>query len=91
MCHWPYKSASTKLEENKYDCVIIQVRISDNLRNKNATDMKENFREFYEIDLDISFKNDPKHKGINTSVDTPVSELTVFHRCPTESNINDAK
>ena len=41
--------------------------------------------------LDISFINDLKRKGINTWIDTPISELTVFHRSATENDINDAK
>ena len=41
--------------------------------------------------LDISFKNDLKHKGINASVDTPISELFVCHRFATENDIKDAK
>ena len=41
--------------------------------------------------MDISFINDLKHKGINTRVDTPISELTVFHRSATENDINNAK
>ena len=48
-------------------------------------------REFYDINVDISFKNDLKHKGINTSVDAPISEMIVFHRSATENDINDAK
>ena len=44
-----------------------------------------------DINLDLSFKNDIKHQGINTSVDTPISELTVFRRSATEDDINDAK
>ena len=41
--------------------------------------------------MDISFINDLKHKGINTRVDTPISELTVFHRSATENDFNEAK
>ena len=48
-------------------------------------------REFYDINLDILFKNDLKHKGINTRLDTPISELTVFHRFAKENDINNAK
>ena len=44
-----------------------------------------------DINLDISFKNDIKHQGINTSVDIPISELIVFRRSATEDDINDAK
>ena len=44
-----------------------------------------------DINLDISFKNDIKHQGINTSVDKPISELTVFRRSATENDINDEK
>ena len=29
--------------------------------------------------------------GINNRVDTPISELTVFHKSATENDINDAK
>ena len=29
--------------------------------------------------------------GINTRVDIPISELTVFHRSATENDTNDAK
>ena len=47
--------------------------------------------EFYDINLDISFKNDLKHKGINTSLDTPILELSVFHRFVTVNDIKDAK
>ena len=36
-------------------------------------------------------KSDLKHKGINTRVGTPISELTVFHRSATENDINDTK
>ena len=32
-----------------------------------------------------------KFKGINTSVDTPILELPVFHRFATENDIKDAK
>ena len=45
--------------------------------------------EFYDINLDISFKNDLKHKGINTSLDTLISELSVFHRFVTVNDIKD--
>ena len=47
--------------------------------------------EFYDKNLDISFKNDLKHKGINASVDAPIPELPVFHRFATENDIKDAK
>ena len=39
----------------------------------------------------MSFKNDLIHKGINTRVDTPILELTVFHLSATKSDINDAR
>ena len=29
--------------------------------------------------------------GINNRVDTPISELTVFHKSATENDINDTK
>ena len=51
----------------------------------------DNFLGNFDINLDISFRNNLKHKGINTRVDTPISELTVFHRSATENDINDAK
>ena len=35
----------------------------------------------------MSFKNDVKLQGINT----PISELTDFHRSVTENDINDAQ
>ena len=48
-------------------------------------------RELCDINLDISFVNDLKHKVINTRVDTPISEIIVFHRSVAENDINDAK
>ena len=29
--------------------------------------------------------------GVNNRVDTPISELTVFHKSTTENDVNDAK
>ena len=43
------------------------------------------------MNLHNSFKNDLKRKGRNTRVDTPISELTFFHRSATENDINDVK
>ena len=51
----------------------------------------DNFLGNFDINLDISFRNNLKHKGINTRVHTPISELTVFHGSATENDINDAK
>ena len=46
---------------------------------------------FNDINLDISFINELKHKGVNNRVDTPISELTVFHKSAAENDINDVK
>ena len=43
------------------------------------------------MNLDISFKNDLKHWHINTSVNTPISKLTVFHRSAKVNDTNDPK
>ena len=46
---------------------------------------------FYDINLVISSINDLKPKSINTRVDTPISELTVFHGSATENDTNESK
>ena len=46
---------------------------------------------FYDINLVISSINDLKPKSINTRVDTPISELTVFHGSTTENDTNESK
>ena len=51
----------------------------------------ENFPGNFKTNLDISFMNELKHKGINNTVDTPISVMTVFHKSATENDINDAR